>query len=367
MKRTLARHRFAWAAIFAIAWLGCWLAMGAAGKTELTNDPCAVCGAHPLRGKVWKHGTQLICDECAQIKKRCCRCGLPVRDGFAETPDGRFVCKRDLPDTILKVEEARELFMDTRRELGRLYGALLDLRQNDIAVSLFDVDYWNHEKGRPEAGRLHKRGFSNSRESGGKFYHTVALYSGQSREAIAGVCAHEVTHLWLHENVPAKREIEPQTVEAICEIVAYKLMAARNNTNEMERIRSNEYTQGRIVTMIEAETRLGLQAILEWAKQGEGLVLPASMEAPRRAPPEPPRVYVPPAPRIFESLQVQGIMGTARRRILVINDRRFEAGAEHALEIAGETVRVRCVELTETNAVLDVGGSRRVIDLRGWR
>ena len=83
-----------------------------------TNLTCIICGKGPLVGKVWVHKRGHICDECYQLETRCSLCGLPVREGFAKTTDGRIICQFDLPNTVLSVEEARRIFNETHSDPG---------------------------------------------------------------------------------------------------------------------------------------------------------------------------------------------------------------------------------------------------------
>lgn len=64
------------------------------------------------------------------------------------------------------------------------------------------------------------------------------------------------------------------------------------------------------------------------------------------------------------ALQVQGVMGTARRRLVIINGQQFEQGAEHTLEVRGREMRVRCVEIGEQTVTLSAGGTNVVLSLK---
>src|SRR6185436_14690908 len=82
--------------------------------------------------------------ECwAQTNLTCFICGLPVNQGFAEAPDGRVICLFDLPKTVLSIDEASRIFKETRAGIRQMCGSALELKQNNIAVNLFDVEYWN--------------------------------------------------------------------------------------------------------------------------------------------------------------------------------------------------------------------------------
>src|ERR1039457_1338736 len=192
-----------------------------------TNYVCVVCGKGPLTGHIWLHPRGAICDDCEKIQERCAICGLPVKagDGHLKTGDGRFICKFDKNDAVMTVEQARELFEQTRDAVVDLYGRQFALKYPDVTLNLFDVDYWS-EKG--EANGLHKFGFSHTRKTAdGHCTHEVVMLSGRTREEMMAVAAHEYTHLWINENRPDSHRIDRDTIEAICELTAYKLMVQK--------------------------------------------------------------------------------------------------------------------------------------------
>lgn len=328
-----------------------WLAVPAGAQTNLT---CLVCGKGSLSGKVWQHKLGYVCDECYQLPTRCSICGLPARVGFTKTSDGRIICQRDAKDALLSPEEAVRLFEGTRTEILRTVGEVMRLRSAEVTVSLFDVDYWNHQGSQPLAEEMRRTGFSQSRRSGDQFNHNVILLSGQPKADVQSVCAHEYTHLWLNENLPPGRSLEPDTLEAVCEIVAYRLAAARGDTTQQEKIRDNLYTHGRIKGMIEAESQYGLKVILDWAKTGKtatftpeeslrpaaGYALVQQQQAPVPA-----------------TLHLTGLIVAGQRRLATINGRSFEAGKERLVPVGDKHVRVRCLEIRDDGVVIRVEGS----------
>jgi len=238
----------------------------AAGET---NYFCVVCGKGPLSGRIWISKWGAICDDCYRLENHCSLCGLPVRDGdgSVKTADGRFICRFDKTNAVLDVATAREVFTDARRELIGLFGSGFALQYPAVTVNLFDVDYWS-ERGRDDG--LHKFGFSSSRRTpGGEFTHEVVLLSGRRREEILATAAHEYTHLWINENRPDGRAIDGDTVEAICELTAYKLMEAKKLPEMQKRILENPYTNGKIKTLVAVEREGGTDYVLDWVKNGK--------------------------------------------------------------------------------------------------
>ena len=216
-----------------------------------TNYICIVCGKGPLTSHIWLHPRGPVCDDCEKLENRCSICGLPILDGFVKTVDGRFICKYDKADAVLDAADAREIFADTRREVVAMYGPGFTLEYPEVTVNVFDVDYWS-EKGQKDG--LHKFGFSVSRKQpGGKCTHTVVLLSGRLRNETIATAAHEYTHLWINENRPADHVIDSDTMEAICELTAYQLMAEKKLPELQTNILESPYTNGKIKTLVAIE------------------------------------------------------------------------------------------------------------------
>ena len=325
-----------------------------------TNYSCIVCGKGPLTGRVWISKWGPVCDDCYQQENHCSLCGLPVRpgDGSVKTGDGRLICKFDKTNTVLDVTEARETFTETRRELVELFGGGFTLNYPDVTVNLFDVDYWS-EKGRGDG--LHKFGFSSTRHSsGGVCTHEVVLLSGRLREELAATAAHEYTHLWINEN--CARQLAADVVEAICELSAFKLMAARGLPVQQQKILGNPYTHGEIKKLVALEKENGIAYILNWVKNGAA----ESFEGAALAVPalKPALTYTnvpPPGP---ETLKLAGLLLDGQHRSAVISGELFAAGETRDLTLQTHRVRVRCREIRRTEVVLEVDGLAGPVTLK---
>jgi hypothetical protein len=74
------------------------------------------------------------------------------------------------------------------------------------------------------------------------------------------------------------------------------------------------------------------------------------------------RVAPPPAkeraldPKLAALLQLRGISSFGNRRAATINGRSLMKGESGAFILDGQTVRLRCTEVTEVSAVVDVDG-----------
>ena len=363
------------AALFLCAWLHA-SAQPAAPTGPLT---CVVCAKSPLVGKYFVHNkTNFICVDCEALPARCSICYLPAREGFSRTPDGRVICRTDLPNVVLNEAEGVQLLARARSELGVVSEGLLTLRTADVVVKMFDVDYWNPKGGGDAAGGLHKVGFSSSRAiGGGGFIHNVILLSGRTRSQTMSTCAHEFGHLWLNENLAPTRTLDPDTREAICELFAHKLAARRLDTNEVTRIKENTYTKGVILNAIEFEAREGMPGVVNWVRNRTEAALPAATGAPAPAPatatasaptasapaaPEPPRELRPPPPPATK-LELRSLLRTSKRTIAVINGERFEPGTEISMLVNGKRHVVRMEEAQENAVLVTVDGAKQTLRL----
>jgi hypothetical protein len=334
-----------------------WLATGLTTAAVETNYFCVVCGKGPLSGHLWLHPRGAICDDCYRLPDHCSICGLPVKngDGHIKTPDGRLICRLDKSNVILTADEAKDLFEKTREKVVDLYGRQFALKYPEVTVNLFDVDYWSEKNG---ANGLHKFGFAHTRQSGdGERSHEVVMLSGRTREEMTAVAAHEYTHLWIWENCPANHHIDDDTVEAICELTAYKLMESKKDTEMQKRILENPYTNGKIKDLVAAEREGGTDYILKWVQTSQDtsidagaslavLPAPAATAAPHYAAPPPP-----PA-----GLKFSGLMAFGREQLAVINGQEFAAGNQKTIKLRDRSVLVHCVTVHDDETTVEADG-----------
>jgi hypothetical protein len=334
----------------------------AAGET---NYFCIVCGKGPLTGQVWLHPRGPVCDDCEKLEHRCSICGLPVRDGdgSVKTGDGRFICKFDKTNVVLDVAAAREMFEVARDEVVDLYGRDFVLKYPDVTVNLFDVDYWS-EKGRDNG--LDKFGFASTRKlSSGECIHEVVMLSGELRDDMIATAAHEYTHLWINENCPSNHVIAGDTIEAICELTAYKLMQEKNLPDLQKKILENPYTHGKIKTLVEIEKRYDTDYVLNWVKNGRTETF--EEDTGFSAQPSPPSAqfsFVPPP--LPQALKFSGLITIGKDRQAVINGVAFATGDQKQIKLRDKTVLVRCREIQDAAVVLGLNDSSvRMVLKRG--
>jgi len=326
-----------------------------------TNYFCVVCGQGPLAGRIWMSKWGAICDDCNKPQDHCSICGLPVRpgDGAAKTGDGRFICKFDKPNALFDPAGAREVFADARRDLVGLFGGGFALGFPGVTVGLFDVDYWS-EQGRGDG--LHKFGFASTRKAAaGDCTHEVVLLSGRLRNELAATAAHEYTHLWINENRPAAHRVDPDTVEAICELSAYRLMAARNQPEQQQRILENPYTHGQIKALVEIEKQQGIAFILNWVKNGTTTNLAGPAAAPTVALGLKPTNSLPALPA---ELQFTGLAVIGTDREAIINGVAFAPGDQKLVRLRDKTVLVRCCQIRAGEVVLQTNDAPDLVNLK---
>jgi hypothetical protein len=331
-----------------------------------TGYRCDACDRKIESGTVWTlRATNYLCEACHLIPQRCVHCAMPVKIGFATTTDGRHICRRHVPFVVLDEREANNVFRTATDELRRIARGQMELRQGEVPVKLFDTDYWSPKEDDANAGGLHKVGFSRTTWSNGLMNHSVVMLSGQFRETLAAVSAHEYTHLWINENRPTNHVVEPDTIEAICELAAWKLMQGRNEPLEQARIETNGYTKGRIKDLIEVEREIGFMAVLDWVKRGTGAVLSSTGQAPPpvRTGPDPTALAVwraavrsPQPPAVEESLHLDGLVEGRNRTVALINGVTVEAGAAADIRLNGALLKVMVETITNRSVVLRTNG-----------
>ena len=329
---------------------------------EQTNYFCIVCGKGPLTGNIWLHPRGPICDDCEKITDRCSICGLPVRpgDGHLQTGDGRFICKFDKTNVVMTQDQANDLFQQTRDAVVDLYGPQFALKNTTVTVNLFDVDYWS-EKGRDNG--LHKYGFASSRPSAnGVWSHEVVMLSGRTREEMISVAAHEYTHLWINENRPEGHHIDGDTIEAICELTAYKLMGEKRLPETQKRILENPYTNGKIKDLVAVEREGGTDYVLNWVKNGTSETVDAEANlapVPATAPAAP---FIA-APRVLpQGLKFSGLMAFGRDQTAVINGQEFAAGDQKVVKLRDRSVLVHCLEIHEGEITVEADGKSLTLE-----
>jgi hypothetical protein len=71
-------------------------------------------------------------------------------------------------------------------------------------------------------------------------------------------------------------------------------------------------------------------------------------------------------PTVQVDLKLKGISGLPPRRLAVINNHTFEAGEEAEVSTTNGRMNIRCLEISENTATVQVGPERRVLRMRNY-
>jgi Protein DA1 len=340
---------------------------------------CDVCG-QDISGRFYtiedrEEGvTKRICANCEQIKERCFICGMPVKDDYKSLPDGRFICARDCKDVIESEAEAKDICKGVKDDLDRVFSRFLTMPGDNVEISIVDkfhLENLFHAPGYETACVSVFGATASNPLQNGKFLHTIDILSHLKKPRLMAVCAHECTHAWVAENVNSlrRRVLDKNTHEAFCELVAYKYMESLHEEGEMENIRRNHYTVGKIQVLLEADARYGFNTIIEWIKNGEDAsVEMASLDRIRfvkdgvtRSSPTASAsavLYMPtPAPAAEPAvLMLKGISGSGQHRFALINNATLEPMERERVRVGQTNVIVKCLEIRSNSVVIQVNG-----------
>ena len=336
---------------------------------------CAVCG-EALKGPYHLLDSpalpekKAICDVCIHLDSVCFVCSLPVKLNYRTLDDGRLLCEQDAKLAVFSQTEMQTIWEEVRRDLAGMFSGF-GMAPKNFTLSLVD---------RNELAKAHKNQFSwhdkamtmgltcTRIKNGTEFEHTVYLLNGLNPARLAAVCGHEYAHAWLQENVSRQRQLDGDTVEGFCELVAYKLMEQRNEAVEKKVILANAYTHGQINALLQAEESFQFYRILQWLKMGvderiDKSNLPGLLKLQKE--PAPSLVWAPQPARAAapETLMLKGISGTAQRRFALINDCTLEKNEEAKVRIGKTNLMVRCLDISERSVVIQPRGSAEKIRL----
>ena len=336
---------------------------------------CIACDKGPLTGQIWKSEHGYICRECYKIERRCWICALPATKKYVKMADGRFICRREAKNAVVKEHDVQQMFQRTRNAVKRMTRGYMNLRSPKINVEIFSQPVWDPD-GTKSA--LHRQGLATTRMVGKTFHHNVMLISGLVNTNLIGVSAHEFTHLWINEN-RGKHKIERHTMEAICEMVAYKLAQTYRHHNYMKEIRENPYTQGRAATLLPLVERYGLKALLRWVIEGEGetpspkdlarlrsVRSASTAAAPTGKGPSGSPLYSN-SPKVMrkkpKELELKGVIGSSGNYTAMISGAMFRVGETRTVKLEGRAVKVKCVKIEKRSVTLEVGDEKEAVEL----
>ena len=314
---------------------------------------------------------------------RCFICGLPVKDGV-QLPDGRWLCARDARTAVMDIDSVQRIFDQVHDDLDQQFARYTSFPTN-IFVSVIDrVDV-------DSMFQLSGNIFENPNVLGvtQPYYispnvkrYKISLLTGQPAAQLEEVCAHELSHAWVGENVSPERHarIARDAEEGFCEMMGYLYMDAKGDEGQKQRVLANTYTRGQVKLFIAAEQQYGFESILDWMRYGvdselqEGrpdevrdLQMPDGSAAPAPAPVAGSSTYAPGSlpPPVPATLQLQGIMwGGAPSAI--INGQSFFIWDEHTVRVGQTNATIRCLNITKDAVeIQDLGsGQQQELELR---
>lgn len=360
-------------ALFAALVLACFACAARA-------DDCAICGQH-INGTIYlwtdgvTHQKVEVCSNCNQLPS-CFICGLPVKDGV-HLPDGRWLCARDAQTAVIDIADVQRIFGQVHDYLDHLYARFTSFPTN-VDVSIIDgIDANQFDGTSFESPDL--LGLTQPITTNGVRRYKISLLTGQPLSQLEEVCAHELSHAWVGENVSPERHarIDRDAEEGFCEMMGYLIMDAMGEEGEKKRVLENAYTRGQVELFIAAEQQYGFDEILDWMQYGvtgrleEGhldevrdIQKPVSQGVSQAVANFESRGAVgslpPPAP---SSLQLQGILWGSMPSA-IINGRSFFSGDELKVPLGQATVTIHCLNITKTSVRirnLDSGKEEQLI------
>ena len=306
---------------------------------------------------------QPVCAACGQLETVCYLCRVPVKTPALKLPDGRWLCARDARTAVVAQSEAERIFEEAKRELMRLFRGMGEAPDRTIDVSLVDQPFLEEKytKQRSAHDKSFLQGLTRTQSGPGKaLHHSIYLLSGMPRARLMAVSAHEYTHAWMHENIPADRKFEADTVEGFCELVAYKLMMERGEEAEKRVILANAYTRGQIDAFVKAEDSLQFHRVVTWIKTGLDEKIEQSdtgrlLAIREKVVPELLWLRQATSP-VPDTLTLKAITGNARRRFALINNCTLEVDEEARVRVGTSNVTVRCLEISDRSVTVQVRG-----------
>lgn len=362
-----------------VAWALFLTMVFAAHADILRCDVCglAINGRFYTREDTLDHKRKRICEVCEKISDKCFICNMPVREGGEHLPDGRCICPREMKTIIASETEAKQICTGVRDDLDRLLSRFLTMpAEKDIQLSIVDsfhLDNLFHVPGNPLRCVSVYGATASNLLPGNKYVHTVDILSHLEKPRLMAVTAHEFTHAWMGENVSRERQmsLDKNTLEAFCELVAYKYMESQHQDDEIANIKQNTYTVGQILVLIEADNRYGFNAVTEWIKNGDDRMM--TMNGLDRirflkdnritsgASPSSSTALIYGAPvvptAVPDTLTLKGISGSGARRFALINNATFEAAEKGKVRVGQTSVTVRCLEIGKDYVTIQVDGS----------
>jgi len=353
----------------------------AAARPTLAQDRCASCGEliqlgtiYILEDKVTLQKVE-VCRNCEISFGACFICGLPANtnlEGFVALEDGRALCARDAKTAVLREDEGIRTFHAVRDSLERMFARFTGFPDANIKVEMVDRVHLQ-ELFTVVGNDYHCPnifGYTQSKFIKNRPEHRISLMTGLPLAWLQGTCAHELSHTWVAENVPAARRqrLARETEEGFCELVAYLLADSQRDETAKAIILHNGYTRGQIDLFVAANNTYGFNDVLDWMRYGVDSGLSTSdptrihqVVVPAQGKPAPAAGYfvarAAPTPPPATTLALKAIFWDAKRPSALINDHTFGVQEEGKLRLGTSNVTVRCVAIRQNAVRIRVNGS----------
>jgi hypothetical protein len=318
-----------------------------------------------------------VCSFCTHQMPSCFLCSIPVSTnapGYKEFADGRVLCKRDSTTAVAGAEEGERVIGEVRDWMIREFSRFMEFSETNSTVKLVD---------RPTLETLFKFpgrdltcpdiwGTTQRLTNNGTVYYEVGLLEGLPRALLRHTVAHELAHVWLHENVPDERyrRLDRDANEGFCELMAWFVDETCSDADLKAYLRRNLYTRGQIEVFLDVYQRFGLNDIVEWLKYGidkrlvpdqvaqiNKVVLPAKTNGVAGSATNAVLSFAPPPPKpAYSAIFLQGITWSEKRPLALINGNTFAVNEEGKVKVAGTNLTLRCLAIQRTSVRVSVGG-----------
>jgi hypothetical protein len=357
--------------LFWVVFISAWPFLVFADRCGICNEDFTGDSVYLITDKITQEKVR-TCLVCVRSPDRCTMCGLPVRKDFVKLSDGRFLCMRDSKSAVTDSDQALDICAETKDQLDKLFSRFITFPPN-VHVSVVDrihlIALFKIPGNDYECPNI--LGYFRSITNQDQRRFEISVLSGMRPSEVKGTYAHEHTHAWVYENVPAERKqrLSRDAEEGFCELVSYLLMDSQKE-EEMKRIQlKNDYTHGQINLFVEAEKRFGFNEIVDWMKFGVTSELdPANLEHIRRIElPRPARggahwvaTETPPGP---DTIMLKGISWTKTRAFALINNQSFAPGESGKVQVGRTNVVIRCLAVRENSARIQILDSGEEMEL----
>ena len=356
----------------------------------LAGSFCEICGkdiglqAYLITDQVAKTKKE-VCAYCTYQMPSCFICSMRVSTntpGFKEFEDGRVLCKRDAVTSVAGAEVGERVVGEVRDWMTREFSRFMEFTDTNSTLKLVD---------RPTLETLFKFpgrdatcpdiwGTTQRLTNNGVVNYEVGLLDGLPVAMLRHTVAHEISHVWLFENVPSERyeRLDRDANEGFCELMAWLIDETCTEADLKAYMRRNLYTRGQIQVFLDVYQRFGLNDILEWLKYGidkklvpdqiaqiNKVVMPSKTNG--VAGPATNGVLAfaaPPVAPVYSSIVLQGITWSEKKPLALINGNTFEPNEQGRVKVGGTNVAVRCLSIQKTSVRISVGGVEQELKLQ---